>query len=414
MIIIHVMNNRTPLPRYLLRALTDRLAVMPAVVVTGARQTGKSTLVQDLLGEDRAWITLDDLDTLHMLRQNPDALLSRPAPLTIDEVQRAPKVFSSIKKAIDEDRQPGRFLLTGSANLLMMDRVSESLAGRAVYLNLRPMTRGEQRGKASCGCWDAFFDRPPGEWEKSIHDRGPEPEPWAPLAMRGGFPTPAVHMSTQAERAIWFDGYVQTYLERDLGQLSNISSLPDYRRLMRAVCHRSGQILNQTELGRDVGLPQPTVHRYLNLLEVSHLLIRLPAWSVNRTKRLIKSPKVFWGDVGLSLHLADLNEPTGPHFENLILLDIMTWLDARSGTGSVHYWRTVRGDEVDFVIETGAGLLPVEVKSTTRPRLAHTHGISMFRSEYGSRALPGLLLHDGEETKWLSGDVLSVPWWRVL
>jgi len=414
MIIIHTMNDRTPLPRCLLRALTDRLAVMPAVVVTGARQTGKSTLVRELLGEDRAWITLDDFDTLHVLRQNPDALLSHPAPLTIDEVQRAPDMFASIKKVIDRDRQPGRFLLTGSANLLMMDRVSESLAGRAVYLNLRPMTRGEQLGNASSGCWDAFFDRPPGNWEQAIHDRGATAEPWAPLALRGGFPTPAVHLSTQAERAIWFDGYVQTYLERDLGQLSNISSLPDYRRLMRAVCHRSGQILNQTELGRDVGLPQPTVHRYLNLLEVSHLLIRLPAWSVNRTKRLIKSPKVFWGDVGLSLHLADLNEPTGCHFENLILLDIMTWLDGRSGTGSAHYWRTVQGDEVDFVIETGKGLLPVEVKSTDRPRLAHTRGISAFRSEYGSRSLPGLLLHDGQKTEWLSGDVLSVPWWRVL
>lgn len=414
MIIIHTMNNRTPLPRYLLRALTDRLAVMPAVIVSGARQTGKSTLVQELLGGDRAWITLDDLDTLHMLRQNPDALLSRSAPLTIDEVQRAPQVFASIKKAIDEDRRPGRFLLTGSANLLMMDKVSESLAGRAVYLHLRPMTRGEQRGRASCGCWDAFFALPPEKWEQALRDHGATEEPWEPLALRGGFPTPAVHLSTQSERAIWFDGYIQTYLERDLGQLSNISSLPDFRRLMRAACHRSGQILNQTELGRDVGLPQPTVHRYMNLLEVSQLLIRLPAWSVNRTKRLIKSPKVFWGDVGLSLHLADSDTPSGHHFENLVLLDILTWLDARTGTGAVHYWRTVRGDEVDFVIETSAGLLPIEVKSTDRPRLAHTTGITTFRSEYGSRALPGLLLHGGNTTEWLSRDVLSVPWWRVV
>ena len=144
------------------------------------------------------------------------------------------------------------------------------------------------------------------------------------LAHRGGFPSPALHLESQRDKAVWFDGYVRTYLERDLQALSSISALPDFRRLMRAACLRMGQLVNQAELGRDVALPQPTVHRYLNLLETSYLLVRLPAYSVNRTKRLIKSPKVYWGDTGVALHLTQEEEPRGAHLENLVLHDLLT------------------------------------------------------------------------------------------
>src|SRR5690606_36447774 len=156
-------------------------------------------------------------------------------------------------------------------------------------------------------------------------------------------PTPAVHMRTAQERRIWFVGYVRTYLERDLQDLSSIAALPDFRRLMRAACHRLGQLVNQTELGRDVALPQPTVHRYLNLLETSYLLVRVPAYAANRTKRLIKSPKLYWGDTGLALHLAGLAEPAGAHLENLVLHDLLAWRDARLDRAEVLYWRTATG-----------------------------------------------------------------------
>ena len=153
-----------------------------------------------------------------------------------------------------------------------------------------------------------------------------------------------------SDRAVWFDGYVRTYLERDLQDLSAISALPDFRRLMKAACLRLGQLVNQTELGRDIALPQPTVHRYLNLLEISYLLVRLPAYSVNRTKRLIKSPKLYWGDTGVALHLTE-EEPGGAHLENLVLLDLLIWRDARLAHAEVFYWRTTIGEEVDLVVE---------------------------------------------------------------
>lgn len=156
------------------------------------------------------------------------------------------------------------------------------------------------------------------------------------------------------------------------------------------------------------------MHRWLNLLEISYLLVRLPAYSVNRTKRLIKSPKLYWGDTGVALHLAGLPAPSGAHLENLVLSDLLAWRDARTERAEIAYWRTAAGAEVDFVIEAGERLLPIEVKAAARPRLADCAHLRTFRAEYGARALPGLLLHAGERVEWLASDVLAAPWWSVL
>lgn len=413
MIIMHAMNNRA-LPRLVTRSLLDRLRVMPAVVVTGARQTGKSTLVQDLVPGGRSYFSLDDLDVVDAARRDPEALVGGSGPVTLDEVQREPDLLHAVKRAIDKDRKPGRFLLTGSANLLLMRKVSESLAGRASYLALWPMTRREQRGLGRCGLWDELLATRDQNWLDLLAAQPDEPEDWRALARRGGFPTPAVHLTKAADRAVWFDGYVRTYLERDLQELSAVAALPDFRRLMRAACFRLGQLLNQTELGRDVALPQPTVHRYLNLLETSYVLVRLPAYAVNRTKRLIKSPKLYWGDTGVALHLAEGADPNGAHLENLVLQDLLAWRDARLEQAELFYWRTTIGEEVDFVIEAGGRLLPIEVKASGRPRLGDARHLRTFRAEYGRKARAALLLHTGKTLEWIAPDVLAVPWWRVL
>ena len=416
--IIHVVKT---LPRLVDDALAARLRVMPAVVLTGARQTGKSTLVEQLVPGERRYRSLDDFDVRDAARRDPETLLGGDDPLTLDEVQREPALLTAVKRAIDRNRRPGRYLLTGSANLLLMRQVSESLAGRASYLTLWPMTRREQLGLGRAGRWDELLVTPDAQWRdllESGDEAGDDPEEdWQALALRGGFPTPALELTTPADRAIWFDGYVRTYLERDLQDLASISALPDFRRLMQAACLRVGQLLNQTELGRDVGLPQPTVHRWLNLLETSYLLVRLPAYAVNRTKRLVKSPRIFWGDTGVALHLgAHLGQstPAGAHLENLVLHDLVAWRDARVDRVELAYWRTTIGEEVDFVIEAGGKLLPVEVKATAKPRLADCAHLRTFRQEYGHTARAGLLLHTGRTVEWLTPDVLAVPWWRVL
>jgi len=387
---------------------------MPALVVTGARQTGKSTLVQQLAPGPRRYHSLDDLDVLDAARRDPEMLVGGDDPVTLDEVQRAPELLLAVKRAIDRHRVPGRFVLTGSANLALMRQVSESLAGRASALTLWPMTRSEQLGEGRCGAWEELLATRDEEWLDLLSARPAEPEDWRALAMRGGFPTPAVTMHSTAERAIWFDGYVRTYLERDLQDLASISALPDFRRLMRAASLRLGQLLNQTELGRDVALSQPTVHRWINLLETSYLLVRLPAYAVNRTKRLIKTPKLYWGDTGVALHLSGTPEPDGPHLENLVLHDLLAWRDARLDRAEVGYWRTAVGEEVDFIIEAQGRLLPIEIKAGARPRLGDAAHLRSFRAEYQETARRGLLLHTGDSVEWLTPDVLAAPWWKVL
>lgn len=403
-----------PLPRFVMRSLADRLRVMPVVVVSGARQTGKSTLVHELAPEGRRYVTLDDLDVRDLAHRDPDALLGDSALTTIDEIQREPAILHAIKRAVDRRRKPGQFVLTGSANLLMMNRVAESLAGRASYLTLWPLTRRERRGEGRCGLWSELLSARDESWLELLRAQPTTEEDWTEVARCGGFPWPALRLSSRSDRAVWFDGYVRTYLERDLQDLSAVSSLTDFRRLMRAASLRVGQLINQAELGRDVAMTQPTVHRYLNLLEVSYVIVRIPAFATVRTKRLIKSPKLYWSDVGLALHLAGVDEPSGAHLENLVFQDLLAWRDARTDRAEITYWRTALGEEVDFVVEAGGQLLPIEIKATTRPRLADARHVLAFRSEYGRKARAGLLLHTGTATEWLASGILATPWWRVL
>lgn len=414
MIIIHAMNN------YHKRAVEDRLLehlrIMPVVVLLGARQTGKSTLVQNLGNQHRRYETLDDFDTMDTLSRNPDSLLRVDQDLTLDEVQRLPNVLLEIKRAIDQQRQPGRYLLTGSANLLLMQQVADSLAGRASYLTLWPMTRREQLKLGTSDIWDTFMSNPPRNWSEFLAeqpDNAAFQTDWRNLVKRGGYPIPALELSTDDERLIWFNGYLQTYLERDVMQLANISSLIDFRRLTTLACQRIGQLVNQSEIGRTTGIPQPTVNRYLNLLETSYQLIRLPAYSRSKTKRLSKSPKLYWNDTGVALNISG-DEPGGAHLENLILNDLLVWRDAFANQCDIFHWRTAQGDEVDFVIAARSGLLPIEIKSTTQPRLRDTTNLRIFLDEYSDDARAGLLLHAGDETTWLTNDVLAVPWWQVI
>lgn len=408
------MDDRRLLSRLQAGPLTRALRTFPVVVLGGARQTGKSTLAR--IAENskgRLYRSLDDIDVLERAQRAPEALVRDGRRVTLDEVQRAPELLLAVKRAVDEDRAPGRFLLTGSANLLLMRRVSETLAGRAVYLTLGPLTRNELRGQGAAGAWSEVLKRREKQWPELLRSRD-APDDWREVVRRGGYPTPAHELRRAPERALWHAGYTQTYLERDLRDLSTVDSLPAFRRLMRAACLRIGNLVNQTELGRDVGLPQPTVSRHLDLLETSYLLVRLPAFAVNRTSRLIKTPKLYWNDTALALHLAGEDEPRGNHLENLVLGDLMAWSASLLGAPQVMYWRTASGREVDFVVEWRGQLLPIEVKTTTRPRTADADGLRAFRAEYGSRSRAGLLLHAGNEVSWLADGVLAAPWWSVV
>jgi len=416
-IIDHNMDDYPILPRAATALLKNALNAFPVVVLMGARQTGKSTLAQsEPFADQRLYLTLDDIDAHERARIAPEDFLRSAERLTIDEVQREPQLLRSIKRVIDESRprQVGRYLLTGSANLLLMQRVSESLAGRAAYVNLWPMTRRERMGLGAAGIWSDFFTAPPTDWPDLLESGEAAPADWRQDILRSGYPTPALELPDDSSRSLWFNGYVRTYLERDLQSLAVIDNLIDFMRLMRAACRRLGGLANQSEISRDTMIPRTTANRYLDLLETSFQLVRLPAFAANRTKRLIKSPKLYWSDPALAFWLSGENTPKGAHLENAVLSDLLAWKNALSPAPEVFYWRTASGQEVDFVVEQKDRLLAIEVKATSSPRHKDGGGLRLFREEYAGACVGGLLLHGGSDTFWMSEGILCAPWWKAI
>lgn len=404
------------LPRAAAPALERAARAAPVVVLLGARQTGKTTLVRSLASlADRPYLTLDDFDLRAQAEADPEAVVARAPALVLDEVQRAKDLLIAVKRAVDEDRArtPGRFVLTGSANLLMMESVGETLAGRAVYVTLWPFTRRERSGLGRTGLWSELLEQPFTRWRDLIAVQCGPHEDWRRAARLGGLPVPAYELADDESRSLWFSGYVQTYLERDLQALRAVENLADFRRLMRAACLRIGNLVNQTELGRDVGISQPQVHRFLNLMEASYQAVRLPAYAVNRTRRLIKAPKLYWSDTALALHLAGESEPRGAHLENLLLSDLLAWRDVALRRPEILYWRSAGGQEVDFVIETPQRLLPIEIKASKRASPKDAKGLEVFLDDYADKTDGGLLLYSGAETFPLTRRVLAAPWWQI-
>jgi len=388
----------------------------PVVALLGARQAGKTTLLRTLPElAARPYLTLDDFDLRNLAQTDPEAVVARGRALVIEEVQRAPGLVLAVKRSIDRDkrRAPGRIVLTGSANLLLLERLSNTLAGRAAYVTLWPFTRCERLGLGRTGRWMELLQTSPDKWPALLAHGSLPVEDWRVAARLGGLPVPAHELQDDDQRAIWFTGYVQTYLERDLQALRAVENLADFRRLMRAACLRLGSLVNQTELARDVGIAQPQVHRFLNLMEASYQLVRLAPYSVNRTKRLIKAPKLYWSDTALALHLSGEREARGVHLENLVLNDLIAWRDITPARAEVLCWRTASGQEVDFVIETARTLLPIEVKASPRATTSDIKGLEAFLDEYSDFAKAGLLLYDGSEIMPLSRRVLAAPWWSV-
>lgn len=404
------------LPRAASPLLEIALRTMRVAVITGPRQAGKSTLARNHPAlASRPYFTLDDAATLLRVRADRQAFLNSSPEMIIDEVQRDPPLILAIKIAVDRQRpqRHGQFVLTGSANLLMMKHVGDSLAGRAYYLRLQTLTRREQRGLGTAGIWSRFFETPVADWLDMVRSESADREEWRDAVKRGGFPAVAAAGLDEQARSLWFDGYIATYLERDLRDLHAVANLQSFQALMQAAALRIGNLLNHAELARDANMPLTTVHQYMGLLETSFQATRLAPYARNRTKRLIKTPKLYWNDVGLALHLGG-GEPSGAHLENYVLTDLLAWRDTQTPRPEVTYWRTAGGAEVDFIIERKRKLLAIEVKTGRAPGPRDVAHLTAFTAEYGTGVSGGLILHGGDESYWLGGNILAVPWWRVI
>ena len=391
--------------------------MLPVSVLTGARQTGKTTLTR-IVEPTRAYFTLDDVGVLDQAERNPDALLST-RPVILDEVQRAPHLLLAVKRAVDADRHAGDFILTGSANLLLMQRVADTLAGRAIYLELPPFCPTEWQGRRSAlEPLDRLF-APDFDWREWPDERGA----WPSWLLRGGFP-PALHIDSDDARGLWFTGYIQTYLERDLRQLSAVASLPDFQRIMVLGAQRTGKLLNQADLARDAALSHPTAHRYLNLLETGCLITRLRPLATSLSGALVKAPKLFWTDCGLAASLAGIKSSTelgqrtdtGYWLEQTLFQTLQTWraLEPRRRR-RLHFWRDRSGHEVDFILEQDSRLVALEIKAGSQVSASDAAGIRAFRDSMRRKAslVRGVVLNAGS-ARPLDADDVALPWgWMV-
>ena len=412
------MNNfHSPIELYLNRWITPFLQQASQdhaiIILTGARQVGKSTLLLNAEPfRDWRYHSLDEFDTLAQARRDPDALWAGTERIILDEVQKAPDLLVAVKRAVDRNPGKYRFVLSGSANLLLMKQVSESLAGRAVYFILDPLALGELHQTQAPDLLTRLLAGDfPAEGRLPLAPAEP-----TEILMRGLMPA-LLTLDNPQSWTRWWDGYVATYLERDLRQVAQIDALLDFRKTMELVALRSGQLLNQSEVARNAQLAQPTVHRYLNLLETTNLFERLPAYTVSHTTRLLKSPKAFLNDPGLAVFLSgyyeldDLKKSReyGAYFETLIYHHLRLLTRLMNPAGRLSFWRTHKGIEVDFVVEHGRRAIAVEVKTTLHPGYGDIAGLQAFLQEHPG-ASAGLLLHSGSDIRRLDEKVLAVPW----
>jgi hypothetical protein len=415
------------LPRHLEPIVLESLAHFPAVLVVGARQVGKSTLVQAVArkGGPSRYLTLDDRTILDAALTNADGLIAaNPGPIILDEIQRAPDLLRAIKLVIDRDRAPGRFLLTGSANVLTLSSVSETLAGRVAVHELHPLSWSEIVERPLPLTIDSLFRAEnaaelmaQGAW-KATRDRTAEIQR---QILRGGFPTPALLDSDRARRT-WFDSYRQTYIERDLRDLAQIASLPEFSRLMTTLALRTGQMLNASELSRDIGLPVTTLRRYLQLLAQTYQATLLPPFSANLAKRLVKTPKVYLEDSGVACALSAVDTWATLERQHRVGAMLETWLAAElrklialgEARTTTTYWRTRAGEEVDFLLERGGSVVGIEAKWTRRFTDRDLAGLRSCGAALGRRWRMGVLAHTGTETVALDERTIALPFSLLL
>jgi predicted AAA+ superfamily ATPase len=422
LIIIQIqVDNIAMLRRHIIDRLLDGLADTPAVLVNGARQTGKSTLVQstELAEQNRQYLTFDDPGILAAAKRDPNGFVAGlNMPVTLDEVQHVPGIFPVIKAAIDRKRQPGQFLLTGSANVMLLPKLSESLAGRMEVLTLWPFSQGEiHRLRESFV--DTLFSQKPVGWTGKMATV--TRDELLETALAGGYPL-AVARQSATRRDAWFQSYVMTMLQRDIRDLANITDVTAVPRLLSVVAARAGGLLNFADLSRSVALPQTTLKRYFSLLEGTFLVQLLRPWARNLGKRIIQTPKVYLNDTGLLAYLLGTTVDrlkaegnlAGGVLENFVLMELRKQSTWSTTQPELFYWRTASGQEVDVVLEDRAGrVVGVEVKAAATLSANDVRGLQALATAAGKHWVRGVVFYAGTEVIPFSANLHGVPMSRL-
>jgi predicted AAA+ superfamily ATPase len=403
------------IPRHIVPRILEALHDTPVVFVQGARQSGKTTLVQSLVGP--AWparyVTLDDVTTLAAAAGDPTGFVAGfEGPVIIDEVQKAPGLFPAIKQQVDRARRPGRYLLTGSANVLLVPKVSESLAGRIEIQTLWPLSQGEIDGLR-----EGFVD---GVFSRNLPSLVGKPMLMSNLLGRvltGGYPE-LVTSRKASRRDAWFKSYMSTILQRDVRELAEIQGLTELPRLLTLLATRAGGLLNSSDIARDLAIPLTTLKRYFALLEVTFLVQPLPAWSSNLGKRLVKAPKLYLGDTGLLAHLVGYGKgrlpvdrtQLGHLLENFAVMELRKQAFWSRTQPELFHYRTQTGQEVDVVLEDRSGrLVGIEIKAAAALSAGDVKGLRAMAQTLGDRFHRGILLYAGQETIPFAHNIHALP-----
>jgi hypothetical protein len=397
------------LPRRTEAPLRTALADTPVVLLTGARQVGKSTLVQRLVPEER-YFTLDDATLLAAARTDPAAFVRRDArTIVIDEVQRVPELLLAIKAAVDRDRRPGRFLLTGSTNVRLMPRVADALVGRMEILTLWPLSEGEILGRP-----EGFLDvvrrarLPAGA-------SGVSRQEMAGRIVRGGYP--AVYPWAPGRRASWLRSYVTSVLERDVRDLASVEALATLPRLVTLLATRVATLVNLADISRSTGIPHTTLQRHMALLDRTFLLHAVPGWGTKLGTRALKSAKLVFADTGLAAALLRLTESrlsqepiAGPLLENFVIMELCKQSSWHEEAPALYHFRTPKGVEVDVVVEFGEGeVVGVEITQSQTIGADDFRGLRELARVAGRRFRAGLILYLGQRVVPFGPNLHAVP-----
>ncbi len=403
------------LHRNITKPLLAALRDTPVVYLAGARQTGKSTLAREVCNKayPAQYITFDEATWYSAATTDPSGFLKNlTGPAILDEVQRVPSLFRAIKAEVDRNRNPGRFLLTGSAGPMIFPQASEALAGRMEVLTLWPFSQGEISGVTE-NFIDAVFS-------KSFKPLRAAPEKKQAIIgkiLDGGFPEPLSRKDPSRKRA-WFESYVASLLQREIREITNVEHAVDLPRILRLGAARSASLLNISEWSRTLAIPNTTLQRHLALLGGVFLILTIPAWSLNSAKRLVKTPKIFLTDTGMLSNLLDLTaerlarDPNGlgPLLENFIAAELTKQVEWSSMKPGLFHYRTHTGKEVDFLLENRAGeIVGLEVKASASVSGADFHGLKALAETVGKRFCRGIILYLGTERVPFGQGLFALP-----
>ncbi len=402
-------------PRRAEAMVWEAMADTRVVVINGARQVGKSTLARSVARRTPGSreIYLDQAAVRAAARQDPDGLVHHDGLLVIDEVQRVPDLLLSIKREVDADPRPGRFLLTGSARLSGLHDLPDALPGRSETIELWPLSQGEIDGRPD-GFVDVVFRSGA---ETAFASSSLRRADYLDRAMRGGYPE-AVHRPNHRRRARFLESYVSDLITRDVKQISDIERPLDMRRLLNVMCGRMGGLLVLDNIARDLGLPRSTVKRYVDLLDLVYLVRRIPAWSSNATTRAVAVPKLLVVDSGLGARLAgltpsrvtDVTAPVGPLMENFVLGELARQLTWSEEPVRLHHYRDRDGVEVDGVLERASGeIVGIEVKAAETVRAEDFRGLRSLSRKAGDRFLAGFVMYAGRDVLPFGDGMKALP-----